>query len=239
MEEDNKYIYGDKEDADFFDTEFGNAIIGSVCGLAMIVCIIMIFVILLGSVNKANAGELDAWEFRFFGINARDFENRNPVVVVVGGIASFAVHEAGHYVAAELTGMDASFDWGERMVWADNYNDKSNDQKALFHAGGFLATAIVGTALTAIPATRYSDFNVGFTGWTSIHDVGYAITDGTRDDDISDTQNLDRYGYDGQAVAAFTGLYSGVLSYYNINKVKEDAYDGNLPDLQSSINDRD
>jgi hypothetical protein len=206
--------------------------------LLTILIIVVVLLTVWGSLSHAHAGELDAWEFRFFGINAKDFKDRNPVVVVVGGLASFAVHEAGHYVAAELTGMDASFDWGERAVWADNYSDKSNDQKALFHAGGFLATAIVGTALTAIPVTRYSDFNVGFTGWTAIHDVGYALTDGTREDDISDTQNLDRYGYNGQAIAAFTGLYSGVLSYYNINKVKEDAYDGNLPDLQSSISNR-
>lgn len=201
-----------------------------------LITILIILVTLLtawGSLTHAHAGELDAWEFRFFGINTADFKDRNPVVVVVGGLSSFVVHELGHMAAAELTGMDASFRDG--AVYTDNYYNKSDDQKALFHAGGFIATGLVGTVLTVIPTTRHSDFNVGFTGWTSIHDIGYAITDGTREDDISDTQNLDDYGYNGQAIAAFTGLYSGVLTYYNLDKDKGGIDDSsNLPHLQTT-----
>lgn len=49
--ETSKYIYGDDSDADFFDTEFGNAIIGAICGLGIIGCLIGIFTCVLKSIG--------------------------------------------------------------------------------------------------------------------------------------------------------------------------------------------
>ena len=47
----NKYIYGSEDEPDFFDTEFGNAILGSVCGLGIIGCLAMIGICILRSIG--------------------------------------------------------------------------------------------------------------------------------------------------------------------------------------------
>lgn len=46
-----KYIYGDENDPDFFDTEFGNAILGFGCGIGMIAFLCMIFICILRSIG--------------------------------------------------------------------------------------------------------------------------------------------------------------------------------------------
>ena len=107
----------------------------------IIVILTMIILITPAVVHAGDSG----WEFRFFGINPADFEGRKVLPIVIGGITSFAVHEAGHYLAGRSVGMDPSFDWDKKAVWADDYDDKSDDQKAFFSAGGFIAQALVGT----------------------------------------------------------------------------------------------
>lgn len=190
---------------------------------------IMIVVLLFGIVvfcfgptaRSAHAGELDAWEFRFFGINYKDFEGREPLPALGGALTAFVVHELGHYVAGELVGMDVSWSWEEHGMLADDYTDKSDDSKALFHAGGFIADAMVGTVLTIIPKTRHMDFTAGFNALSSINGFAYAITDGLGEDYMSDTKNLDSLGYCGTETAVGFGLYSGILTYYSLDKVKE------------------
>lgn len=171
-----------------------------------------------GCLSHANAREADAWQFRFFGINSADFRGRKILPVIVGGLSSFVIHELGHIAAAELTGMDARFDFDSRAVMADNYYGKSNSQKTFYHAGGFIAQALVGTVLTAIPKIRHSDFNVGFTRFASIGNIMYGITGGLNGGDISDVQNLNGLGYNGNAIAISASLYSGILTYINLNK---------------------
>ena len=167
-------------------------------------------------VPTSHAGD---WEFQFFGINAKDFKGRSFSKIVVGCIASFVVHEAGHFIAGEMVGMTTSFKDG--AVWADDYDDKSDYEKSLFHGGGFLTQALVGTALTAIPYTRHSDFSLGFNGFTSVNNISYGITGGRQGDDVSDVKNLDYYGHDGKMIAIGSGLLSGVYTYINLNKDKE------------------
>jgi hypothetical protein len=177
--------------------------------------IIVLAFALLISIPIAHA---EGWDFNFFGIDSSDFEDRKVSHIIIGCLASFAVHEGGHWAAGKLVGMDPKFEWDNGlMVDAGAYDNKSDDKKALFHAGGFLAQAIVGVTLTAVPYTRHSDFSVGFTGFTAINSTLYAITDGTNSSG-SDTQNLDRYGYNGRLVALSGGLLSGGLSIINLNK---------------------
>lgn len=181
----------------------------------------IILVILLVAVSStAYAG---AWEFRFFGINYKDFEGRKPIPIIVGCIASFVVHEAGHLIAGRMVGMDTSMRWDRGPVaWAEDYSDKSNSQKALFHGGGFLAQALVGSVLTVMPATRHSDFSLGFTSFTTVNNLGYSITGKSCGrEDISDVKNLDNCGYNGTAIALTGGVFSAVLTYINLNKDKE------------------
>jgi hypothetical protein len=185
--------------------------------------IAVLLILMSASLVKAA----DGWDIRFFGINYKDFENRKAWKVVVGGLSSWAVHELGHMAAAELTGMDASMRWDNGpVVWADDYENKSDDQKAFYHAGGFISQVLVGTIFTAIPKTRHSDFMVGFTGFTMIGNTAYGITGGVQGEDYSDVENLNDLGYNGNAIAIGAGLYSGVLTYINIDKEKGEVSSG-------------
>ena len=164
------------------------------------------------------------FDVHFFGINSADFKDRKVLPVVVGGLASYATHEVlGHYVIGRAVGMDTSFKWDNGpIVWADEYDDKSKTDKALFHAGGYIAQFLVGSALTVVPYTRHSDFAVGFTGFTFVENSLYGITGGIQGSDVSDVENLNDLGYPGNAIAIGAGLYSGVLTYINLNKVKDE-----------------
>lgn len=181
--------------------------------------IIILVSLLLLIVPTAHAGD---WEFEFFGINAKDFKGRSFSKIVVGCIASFVVHEAGHFIAGEMVGMTTS--WKSGIVWAGDYDDKTDYEKSLFHGGGFLAQAAVGTALTAIPYTRHSDFSLGFNGFTTVNNIGYGVTGGTgkSGEENSDVKNLDYYGHNGSAIAIGSGVLSGVYTYINLNKDKEE-----------------
>ena len=187
--------------------------------LVRVIVILAIFFLVV----PAHAGGDTGWKFKIFGITINDFKDRDVLPVIIGGLTSFVVHEAGHYAAGELVGMDARFG-SDMIVYVDEYDNKSDNEKALFHAGGFISQAIVGTILTAVPYTRHSDFSLGFTGFTFAENTLYGITDGVRGDDVSDTQNLDEYGYPGQEFALATGLYSGVLTYINLDKHDDSLY---------------
>ncbi len=183
----------------------------------LITILIVLVTVLTAWGSLSHAGELDAWDFRFFGINYKDFEGREPLPAIGGAVSSFVVHELGHIVAGRLVGMDTTFHFNDMEAWADDYIDKSDDQKAFYHAGGFIAQALVGTTLTVIPKTRHSDFTLGFNSFTAVNSVIYGITGGT-DNDSSDVANLDKYGYNGEMVAFITGGYTGVLAYINLDK---------------------
>lgn len=181
---------------------------------------IILITIILSMTIPAHAGD---WEFEFFGINAKDFKGRKALPIIVGCITSFVVHEAGHLIVGRMVGMDVRVKGHGRdiKIWDDNYDDKTDYEKSLFNGGGFLAQALVGTALTAIPYTRHSDFSLGFTGFTMVNNIAYGIVDEIEDDDISDVKQLNDHGYNGKMIAIGSGLLSGVYTYINLNKHQE------------------
>jgi len=180
--------------------------------------IILISILLLTIFPVAHAKS--DWEFYFFGINSKDLKGRKILPVIMGFVSSFIVHEAGHLIAGNMAGMKTSMKWNNGPVaWAVDYDDKSDHKKALFHSGGFLAQTLVGTALTAISYTRHSDFSVGFTGFTANNSIAYGITGG-QDGSISDVENLNRRGYNGEAIAIGVGFLSEIYTYINLNKYK-------------------
>ena len=180
------------------------------------ILVLIIFLSVLS--NTATAG--DGMEFRFFGINPADFKDRNPIKVVIGGFASHIVHEMGHVVIGNMLDMDTEYDFADRVVYSNDYDNSTNSEKTLFHAGGFIATTIVGTVITSIPATRHSDYTLGFNGFSAIHDTMYGLTGGLNDEQYSDVHNLDNLGQDGTAIALTSGVYAGILTYISANKVK-------------------
>ena len=182
--------------------------------------IIIIILAIMSVVPNAEAKDGE-WEFRFFGINPKDFENREVLPAVGGGIAAFIVHELGHIGAGALVGMNTGFDFNEFCATATDYRNKSNDAKAFFHAGGFIADSIVGTVLTIIPTTRHSDFTFGFNTFSTVNALAYGITGGVNGDHKSDIDGMDRNGWNGKVVAFSAAITSGCLSYHNLNKHKE------------------
>jgi len=185
--------------------------------------ILIILVTLLtawGSLSHAEAGDWDGWEFRFFGINYKDFEGRDWKPMVVGCVASLVTHELGHYVVGELTGGDVTFSNMEVHVKWDE--SPSDDQNALFSAAGFISQSLVGITLTAIPKTRNSDFTVGFNGYSTITGFSYAITGGTRQEEVSDVKRMEEYGWPGTEIALTAGVLNAGLTYISLDKYKEE-----------------
>ena len=169
-----------------------------------------------------HAGESDAWEFRFFGINHKDFKDRCVLEAIGGAVVSFLSHEAGHYFFGTVAGI--KFDGFSNLAVDPNdnsYRAASGDRRLLYHAGGFIAQVLVGGVLTAIPNTRHTDFTVGFNAFTGVNSMAYGITGG-RDDSTSDVVAIDRYWNDnGKATAFVTSACGFGLTYINLNKEKE------------------
>jgi hypothetical protein len=190
---------------------------------------IVIIIMLLVAVFSTNvyAGELDAWEFRFFGVNYKDFEDRN-IWKAVGGMAlSLVAHETGHYVMGEITGGDSSMYWNsqENMLVMDTAWDNPSDSDYWWTASaGFLTQTLIGGILTAIPATRHSDWTVGFNAFSSLTGFFYGITGGVHEDDISDVQRMNKYGgsCSGTAYAYSSFIINGYFTYISLDKYKEE-----------------
>lgn len=176
--------------------------------------IILVILISLVIVVPTHASD-SAWEWNVFGVTKQNFKGRDPIPMFFGMVTSLLVHELGHVIGGRVVGMDTTFQPSSMSVRAYDYDDKSDDQKALFHAGGFIAQVLVGGILTAVPETRHHDFTVGFNGFTALNSVEYAITGGFTEEN-SDVKNLDYYGYNGVAVAISTGVIGGGFTYINL-----------------------
>ena len=203
------------------DKEF-SSFLKAYYAISIILCILFICFMLFIS-QPAHAGELDAWEFNIMGINAKDFQNRNWGNVCIGIVTSYVVHETGHLVTAKFMGCDSYFDFDRVSAMAGSgYEDLSNDQRALYHGGGFLFQTLLGGILTAIPKTRYADFTLGFNSFSSATGLYYGITGGTgaSRDEGSDVLNLDRVGYNGTAIAYGSGIVNGVFTVISLDKEK-------------------
>jgi hypothetical protein len=183
--------------------------------------IILIILIVLMIVPAVNAGQKSDWEISIFGINPKDFEGRKPLPIIVGVLTSYGVHELGHYMMANIVGMNPSLRWDKGpVVWAGGaeYDNASDREKLWFHSGGFLAQIIVGSMLTIAEDTRHSDFAFGFNSSTMVIASVYTITGG-KNYETSDIQNINKYGNgNGNAAGIGTAVYSGMLSYVNLNK---------------------
>lgn len=173
----------------------------------------LIVLIVSSSTALVQAGD---WEFNILGINPTHFKGRCLTTIVFGGLASLIVHEAGHVLYADRHD-GGHYDYSERIVWMDDYYNRTHYEQQMFHRAGFLAQLIVGGTLTAIPYTRHKDFTLGFNSYTSINTAVYAITGGlgkSGEEDRSDIHQLDN----GRTEGAIYTASAGILSYINLKK---------------------
>ena len=171
----------------------------------------VLLIILLVVAGNCRAGESD-WEFKLFGIDVNDFKGRSIFKIALGVGASFLAHEAGHFIAGYALGHDVHMRHG--AAWADDYEDMSRTQREIFHAGGFISQALVGTLLTVIPATRHIDVTLGFNATTASVVGGYAFKSNNEKHPHSDVAQMEY----GASAAVTTSAYAAVMTYINLDK---------------------
>ena len=157
------------------------------------------------------SGTCSAWEIEF-NFNLDDIKNRNVGKVLIGGVASIAVHETGHFLVGRAMGMPTryGFDSGP-VVWAPGLNDKSETDQAIFAVAGALSQCLVGTVLTAF--ANDSDYTLGFNGMSTVEHLTYPLRGETDTADWSRIPN-------GKLFFLGTGLYNLGLTTHNLNLFK-------------------
>lgn len=143
-------------------------------------------------------------------------KEKDMVLMMVGAVSSVATHLAGHYIAAELTGVDIEQRGNKEIV--KNYDELSNSDRRWFARGGFVAQTLVNTFLTSFESTRKSKFTRGYTLGTMLGIGTYPLR---WSDEWGDMHYLDEHGGDGDAEWT---LYMGFSAYnfYRINKENVD-----------------
>ena len=140
-------------------------------------------------------------------INRKDL---NPYTVV-GATASIGTHVLGHYVFAELNGVEIHQE--ETMEIVDYYETDSDFRK--FARGGFILQHSVNILLTTFERTRNTSFTKGYTITTALETWFYPLR--FRDpEDEGDFHSLDKHGGNGEAEH---NSYSAI-ALYNILRIK-------------------
>ena len=128
------------------------------------------------------------------GVDLDWIKERQWSKVAAGVVASVATHELAHYVVAEAKGLDPCFvspthiEYAKDDVWVDR--------------AGFTAQLGIGTLLNLIPATRDSDFTIG---WNAVS-MAELFTYGIRNDGKHTDFDPDHSVYDQDAWRFFAGV---------------------------------
>jgi len=115
---------------------------------------------------------------------------RDGFLFATGIVASFAIHEAGHALAARYYG--EKLDWhgsGFDSEWSCRYPCRNIEQVAI---AGNLSTSIVGEALLYLPNEyRHTPFVDGMQAFNMVNPISYAIKNAREDDGYGDYRNVD------------------------------------------------
>ena len=98
---------------------------------------------------------------------------RNGFLFATGIVTSFAIHEAGHALAARA--YDEKLDWhgsGFNSEWSCRYPCRHIEQVSL---AGNLSTAIVGELLLRLPDYQHTPFVDGMQAFNTANPITYAI----------------------------------------------------------------
>jgi hypothetical protein len=186
----------------------------------------LLLAIMLLCVMSGCAGNKRILGDRFtFHINGIDVDRVNrtikekPVETVVGALAAMAVHEAGHVIAMEAAGVK-DYKFETPLTFRYNTEGLSDSDMRWISRAGFLTQAIVGTALTQIPATKDTAFTLGYTGMSTAQTLLYPLPPGNGDE--NDLGQLEKRG--GHPWIEWSGysIWSGINLYNTIKKPKQD-----------------
>jgi hypothetical protein len=189
--------------------------------------ILLILLLCIFSTNVYAGSWTDNWDFNICGIDPKDFKDRSLLKITGGALLSVAAHELGHMAVGTMCGIEMNgFGTGGYSIHVDSdsqsYDEASDTQKTLYHAGGFIGQILVGSVLTAIPETRHSDWTLGFNAFNGINSAIYGIGGG-RNEETSDVAHIDETWDDNGTEVALTSSIIGFgLSYINLNKHKGD-----------------
>ena len=175
-----------------------------------------------------NSGVVEAksnFEFYFFGINLKSYQECNWVKVTAGAAASLVAHEFAHALYLQSQGkewgLDPSLSSGIAIYTGDSLSD--NESRNLGRAGFIFQTGI-GVILTSFERTRSSDFTKGWVGMKSVQVLSYKGRNHSRDNDFA---MIDRGDGNGNfelglfsLVSSFNLLKSGSQSF-NVVKGKQ------------------
>lgn len=125
------------------------------------------------------------FEFYFFGINLKSFQESNWLKVTAGALASVLVHELGHALYLQSQGKDWEFKTGSSGLAIHTSDPLSDSQCRNFGRAGFALQTFIGTALTVFESTRYSDFTKGWVGMNAFQVCSYKGRDHDMGDDFA------------------------------------------------------
>jgi hypothetical protein len=143
------------------------------------ICIILTAMLMFGCGMKV----------RIQGIEIDWVKNREWTKVAAGALSSVAAHELAHYAVAEAKGLNPEF----TSLTTFRYT-RENDW---VERAGFLTQTGIGLILNLIPATRNSDFTLGWNGVSAAQLYSYDLRHG-------DTGDFDTTGHNEWSL--FTGV---------------------------------
>lgn len=160
-----------------------------------------------------SANAQSDYEFYFFGINLKTFQESNWVKVTAGAVASVLVHELGHALYLQSQGKDWDLQSSSSSGLAIHTSQTlSESQYRNFGRAGFALQTFIGAALTTFEKTRYSDFTKGWVGINAFQVCSY---NGRNHDIGNDFEMIERGGGNGDLeLGAFY-----LISSYNLLKM--------------------
>ncbi len=173
------------------------------------------------------------WNFLFFGINFKSFNNSNWMMVTAGAVTSVIVHEMGHALYLESQGKNWDLQTSLSGFSVHTGNHLSDGQYQNFGRAGFAMQTGIGMLLTLFDSTKHLDFTKG---WVSMNVAQLYTYNLRRGDNSNDFDLIERGG--GDPNLEYCSLL--LLAQNNLLELKkpEIIYNSQKPDY-SSINKGD
>ncbi len=160
-----------------------------------------------------HATAQSGYEFYFFGINLKSFQDSHWLKVTTGAVASVLVHELGHALYLQSQGKNWKLRSSSSHGLAIHTPDPlTENQYRNFGRAGFVLQTFIGTMLTTFENTKYADFTKGWAGMNAFQASSYK---GRNHDIGGDFEMIDNGGGKGDLELGVFYL----MSSYNLLKM--------------------